>query len=112
MTNDEPITAEQVDAVLALSMPENEVNADTIRDYLVALLAALWDEGEGFSGKRPLGESGWKSRLLAPLVAAGMIDGALDDEGYLEYDDHYRPVVDRLNGWRLIAAAIQRLGVS
>lgn len=46
---------------------ENDAGAETVRDYLKALLAALWNEGEGFSGKRPLGNSGWEHELLVPL---------------------------------------------
>lgn len=57
----------------------------TIRQYLHRLLWTLWKEEEGFSGKRPLGNSGWRSDLAKPLVLAGVIEGSIDaDEGYLE----------------------------
>ena len=59
----------------------------TIRAYLVELLRVLWTEGEGFSGKRPFGNSGWEFDLYAALVAGGAITGELDEDGYLvEYD--------------------------
>lgn len=55
----------------------------TIREYLHALLQKLWREGEGFSGKRPFGNSGWEHDLYAPLVKAGAIKGSFDGDGYL-----------------------------
>lgn len=45
----------------------------TIREYLKTLLRTLWEEGEGFSGKRPLGNSGWQYDLERPLAAAGVL---------------------------------------
>lgn len=59
----------------------------TIRGYLRELLTTLWSEGEGFSGKRPFGNSGWSSDLFKPLVQHGFIKGVIDSDGYLEdYD--------------------------
>ena len=52
--------------------------------HLQELLLKLWQEGEGFSGKRPFGNSGWEYDLLYPLVAMGEIPGKLDDDGCLE----------------------------
>src|SRR5689334_2072025 len=71
-------------AILDLPLPPNDSGADTVRGYLIALLAAVWTEGEGFSGKRPFGNSGWEDDLYAALVRAGMIEGELDPDGYLE----------------------------
>lgn len=56
----------------------------TIRDYLYILLRNLWDEQEGFNGKRPFGNSGWDFELYKPLIAGGFISGSLDEEGYIE----------------------------
>lgn len=89
--------------VLDLPMGENDAQAGTIREYLIALLAALWDEQEGFSGKRPFGNSGWDCDLMVPLIRAGLIDGRLDEDGYIEE-------VDDNGGEHLIAEAIQALG--
>jgi hypothetical protein len=60
----------------------------SIREYLRALLLTLWAEGEGFSGKRPFGNSGWCLDLYQPLIAAGFVPGTLDPEdGYIvEYN--------------------------
>lgn len=74
--------------ILAIPMQENDSGATTIRGYLKALLAALWKEGEGFSGKRPFGNSGWEYELYRELVAARAIPGTLDADGYLgEFDE-------------------------
>lgn len=60
----------------------------SIRLYLAELLRAIWNEGEGFSGKRPFGNSGWQIDLFLPLVAAGVIKGEIDDDegDLLDYD--------------------------
>lgn len=54
-----------------------------IREYLRELLIKLWNEGEGFSGKRPFGNSGWEYDLYVALIAAGAVEGDLDEEGCL-----------------------------
>jgi hypothetical protein len=55
----------------------------TIRDYLHKLLVALWEQGEGFSGKRPFGNGGWDWQLRDSLIACGYIPGTikLDEDG-------------------------------
>jgi len=62
---------------------EGQFEGETIRDYLRELFLTLWDEGEGFSGKRPFGNSGWEYDLYIPLVRHGFIKGTIDKE----YDD-------------------------
>lgn len=59
----------------------------TIREYLRELLVTLWCEGEGFSGKRPFGNSGWERDLYKPLIAACVIAGELDEHGRIEECD-------------------------
>ena len=60
----------------------------TIKDYLKKLLSELWIREEGFSGKRPFGNSGWQYDVYKPLIAKGLISGSLDEEGYInECDD-------------------------
>lgn len=56
----------------------------SIREYMKALLAKLFDEGESFSGKRPFGNSGWEYDIIAPLIRAGAVKGSLDDDGLVE----------------------------
>lgn len=58
------MTGEQI---LNVKMVENDADAETIRDYLKALLTKLWCEDEGFSGKRPFGNSGWQNEVYASL---------------------------------------------
>jgi hypothetical protein len=58
----------------------------TLREYLKALLERLWEEGEGFSGKRPFGNSGWEYDLYKGLVSAGAVKGTLDS-GYVDEVD-------------------------
>ena len=52
-----------------------------VRMYLCSLLTTLWDEQEGFSGKRPFGNSGWEYDLYEPLIRDGFIEGELDEDG-------------------------------
>lgn len=59
----------------------------TIRQYLHRLLQMLWAEQEGFSGKRPFGNSGWSYDLYKVLITAGAIKGALDSDGYIDRVD-------------------------
>ncbi len=73
--------------VLDLPMQPNDARATTVREYLVALLAEVWTEKEGFSGKRPFGNSGWEYDLYLPLLKAGLVDGALDEDGYIDHMD-------------------------
>ena len=61
-----------IQEVLDCPMQENDSGAYTVKGYLKALLIAVWDEGESFSGKRPFGNSGWDSDILDALVDAGL----------------------------------------
>lgn len=76
--------------VLDTPMPTNEggfangAGAATIGGYLIELLRTLWNEQEGFSGKRPFGESGWDDDIIKPLIVAGLLDGQLDEDGDVE----------------------------
>ena len=65
----------------------------TVRQYLCRLLAALWEEEEGFSGKRPFGNSGWQREVYAALVGAGFIAGTIDADGCLDRYD--RPAAEK-----------------
>ncbi len=73
--------------VLALPMERNDANAKTVSGYLKALLLELWREGEGFSGKRPFGNSDWEYELYKPLVKAGFVEGEIDAHGNLDEVD-------------------------
>jgi hypothetical protein len=89
------------DGVLTVPMQPNRADAATIRDYLIALLAKVWSEGEGFNSKRPFGNSSWHTEIYEALVRAGLIEGRFED-GYLEdYDD--------VTAQRLVGDAIEAL---
>ena len=88
--------------ILEIPMQENDAGAKTIREYLIKLLTVLWEEQEGFSGKRPFGNSGWDFELYEALVKAKAVDGKFDDDGYLEE-------VDTKTARRLISQAIETL---
>lgn len=62
--------------ILELTFFSDDLDEEvTIRGWLSSMLAALWDEGEGFSGKRPLGNSGWEYAPVAMLIEYGALDG-------------------------------------
>lgn len=68
------------ETVLACPMIRpNDANAETVRDYLKALLLKVWEEAENFSGKRPFGNSGWEYEVYESLGAAGIINTSIDD---------------------------------
>lgn len=70
--------------LLGLPMGPNDAEAATVRGYLTALLTAVWTEKEGFSGKRPFGNSSWECDLYVPLIKAGAVEGTFDEDGYLD----------------------------
>lgn len=74
--------------ILSIKMGENDPGAKTVRDYLKMLLTQLWEKEEGFSGKRPFGNSGWQHEVYFALIKAGAINGKIDEEHVyaLEYD--------------------------
>lgn len=68
--------------ILELQVVRHDIS-DTmsIRQYFEALLMKLWEENEGFNGKRPWGNSGWDYDVYVPLIKAGLIEGELDEDG-------------------------------
>lgn len=72
--------------IFDLPMQENDADAATIRDYFKALLTTLWSEEEGFSGKRPFGNSGWTWDVYRALVQGGAIKGKIVDGDMIEHD--------------------------
>jgi uncharacterized protein YqgQ len=56
----------------------------TIREYFHRLLKTLWEEQDGFSGKRPFGDSAWSYDLYQVLIREGFISGVLDEDGDVE----------------------------
>lgn len=93
------LTAEQV---LDCPMGGNDADATTIRDYLGKLLYTVWREEQGFSGKRPFGDSCWQNEVYEALAGAALIDGTKDAWNDWEYDE------EEADG--LILMAIRHLG--
>lgn len=81
-------TNDRLDAALEVSFDSDAGENLAVREYLHALLVKLWDEGEGFSGKRPFGNSGWEYEIYTPLIRAGFIPGKLDGDGYIDEVDN------------------------
>lgn len=96
-------TAEQV-LTCPMNPGDNDAGVGTVRDYLLAQLAALWEQKDGFSGKRPLGNSGWDYDVYKALIKAGLMDGTLDEDGYVDR-------VDESYGDALIQRAIEYMRV-
>lgn len=71
-----------------IPMQDNDARAKTVGDYLKILLLTLWDEEEGFSGKRPFGNSGWQYEVYKALISAKVVDGRLDEDGYVDKIDY------------------------
>jgi hypothetical protein len=87
-------------AVLDTPMTYSDIGPTTIRGYLKACLTAFWQEGEGFSGKRPLGNSDWYCQVVNALAAAGRlgeVETEVEDDWteYLPTEEQYR-LADKL----------------
>lgn len=83
------LTEENIKAAADLQFEETDSDsgAKSTREYMEALLSKLWSEGEGFSGKRPFGNSGWYLDLFKQFIIAGLIDGEVDEDGYFDYNE-------------------------
>lgn len=77
-------TAQQV---LDCPMGENDAEAKTIRDYLSKLLSLVWQEEEGFDGKRPFGNSSWQLEVYAALAENALIEATKDEWNDWNYRD-------------------------
>jgi hypothetical protein len=75
--------------ILKLKIDNSDFDKDlTIKGYFKLLLGELWDEGEGFSGKRPFGNSGWEYDLYKPLIVAGLVKGRVGECGCVDNVDY------------------------
>lgn len=100
LPDQEPGGHREVSNVLDAPLSGWATEGKNVREFLSLLLVKVWREDEGFNGKRPFGNSGWKSDVYKALVKAGALEGTLDEDGYL--DD-----CDRDAGDELILAAIR-----
>ena len=85
----------QINKVLNHKYDRWDFGEATIREYLVELGRLVWVEGEGFSGKRPFGNSGWHNEVYAALADGGFIEATFDEDGWLEECDekHARAII-------------------
>lgn len=70
--------------LLHLPIGDNDANAATVGEYLGLLLSTLWLQQEGFSGKRPFGNSDWTTPVYLAMGKAGLTNFTLDEDGYIE----------------------------
>jgi hypothetical protein len=78
---------EKLKEILSLKFFSSDLGTKlTVKEFLIKLLSTLWEEEEGFSGKRPFGNSGWKSELFVCLVDNKIIPGKIirDADGNIE----------------------------
>ena len=66
--------------ILDIEMQSNDARASTIGEYFRKLAIKVWLLNEGFSGKRPFGNSGWEMEIYIALAAAGVIEGTYSEE--------------------------------
>ena len=99
-------TPERLREILALDLSETMVGQDagvgTVRGLLYELTAKVWAEDEGFNGKRPWGNSGWKSEVY----------GLIAERGWCEAKEEFGemwPVDERAVDTELIEPAIRLL---
>jgi hypothetical protein len=83
------VSPEIIRQTLALKLVANDAGESTVRGYLLHLLRKVWLDDE-FTSKRPFGNSGWKSYIELPMVMAGLVDGDIDEDGYLNSLDSVR----------------------
>jgi len=77
-----------------LNLPmRNDCGPVTIGETLRAMLRNLIIEADSFSGKRPLGNSGWHADFAVALIDAGVVEGVVDSDG--EPDDYDWKQVDK-----------------
>lgn len=70
--------------VLACPMRENPSGAKNLREFFVFLAAAVWEQGDSFSGKRPWGYSSWDYDVYEALIRAGLVAGSFDEDGFVK----------------------------
>lgn len=81
--------------LLSMSFFSQELNQEvTLKQYLVILAKTVWQEAEGFSGKRPWGNSSWQYEVYTAMIKNGFVAGKLDSDGYVEELDC--PTADKM----------------
>lgn len=81
------MTRDQIEDFLDTEFKSFDLGDTTPRKYLHELLVTLWKENDGFSSKRPFGNSGWESDLAHALVKSGHVAGSIDEDGWVQDPD-------------------------
>lgn len=78
------MTHGDIERFLSFEFDSSDLGKTTPRLYLHSLLSILWEEKEGFSGKRPFGNSCWEYDLARALIKSGVVDGVMDEDGCVD----------------------------
>lgn len=89
--------------LLHLPLGDNDAQAATVGEYLGLLLSTLWLQADGFSAKRPFGNSDWQPIVYMAMVKAGLATGVV----YEEYGFEYLDEVDEVAADEIILQAIR-----
>ena len=74
----------EIEDVLNFVHSQWDLGECSIRHYLVELAKQCWIQEDGFGGKRPFGNSGWKLDVCFALAEGGFVTGTKDEDGYWE----------------------------
>jgi len=80
-------------------MLDNYINAETVRDYLKALLVDLWLKDAKFNPEYPFGNSAWKHDFYRAFAVKGLMKSTyVNEEGedMYFYDQEAMNQVDKL----------------
>lgn len=89
--------------LLHLPLGDNDAQAATVGEYLGLLLSTLWLQADGFSAKRPFGNSDWQYVVYMAMVKAGLATGVVYEEDGFEYLDE----IDEIAADEIILQAIR-----
>lgn len=72
--------------VLDMPMKSNVIDVFTIKEYLIELLHAMYQEEEDFDGECPFGDFDWIKELHLPLLKCGAVKAVVDKGLVMSYD--------------------------
>lgn len=81
-----------------LNLEMRHSNTDTtIKEFLKTLCFEIISRGSKFNAEAPFTVKGWEEDLVFPLVNEGIIEGYINEDGYLENydkDESYQILID------------------
>ena len=76
----------------------NDRQSNAVVSFFLKAMIELWNQGEGFTGKRPLGNSGWKEDLIADACEDWKVSGKDAEKrigevllGMIKQHEDYKP---------------------